>query len=266
MLLTMLGTGHAVVTECYNTCFTLKDKEQYFLVDGGGGNGILTQLSKAVIDWKKIGDIFITHKHIDHLLGAVWMIRLICHAMKRNQYTGEVRIYGHGEIIEILHSIAAMVLQPEDTAFIGERLHLITVADGEKVSILGRETTFFNIHATKTKQFGFTMEVSPGERFTYCGDEPYRDEAEQYVAGSNWLVHEAFCLFSEAHIFKPYEKNHSTVKDACELAEKLGIPNLILCHTEDKNIRNRKRLYTVEGKAYFSKNLWIPNDLESIEI
>ena len=37
MKLTMLGTGNAVVTNCYNTCFVLSDDGKYFLVDGGGG-------------------------------------------------------------------------------------------------------------------------------------------------------------------------------------------------------------------------------------
>lgn len=37
MKLTMLGTGNALVTECYNTCFVMEDKGQYFMVDGGGG-------------------------------------------------------------------------------------------------------------------------------------------------------------------------------------------------------------------------------------
>ena len=37
----------------------------------------------------------------------------------------------------------------------------------------------------------------------------------KYVKGSDWLLHEAFCLFGEADTFKPYEKHHSTVKEAC---------------------------------------------------
>ena len=38
MELTMLGTGSALVTECYNTCFVLQEDQQYFMVDGGGGS------------------------------------------------------------------------------------------------------------------------------------------------------------------------------------------------------------------------------------
>ena len=30
MKLTMLGTGNALVTECYNTCFVLEENEKYF--------------------------------------------------------------------------------------------------------------------------------------------------------------------------------------------------------------------------------------------
>ena len=57
-----------------------------------------------------------------------------------------------------------------------------------------------------------------------------------------------------------------SAKDASELAEKLGVQNLILYHTEDKNIVRRKELYTEEGKKYFSGNLYVPEDLEKIEL
>lgn len=49
MRLTMLGTGHATVTKCYNTCFTLSEGEEYFLVDAGGGNWILRILEEEKI-------------------------------------------------------------------------------------------------------------------------------------------------------------------------------------------------------------------------
>ena len=38
MKLTILGTGNAMVTKCYNTCFAIEQNDEYFLVDGGGGN------------------------------------------------------------------------------------------------------------------------------------------------------------------------------------------------------------------------------------
>ena len=32
----MLGTGNALVTECYNTCFVLEENEKYFSLAFGG--------------------------------------------------------------------------------------------------------------------------------------------------------------------------------------------------------------------------------------
>ena len=73
MRLTMLGTGKALVTNCYNTCFVLSEEERCILVDGGGGNGIQRQLLLAGFDWKKMRHIIVTHKHMDHLLGIFWV-------------------------------------------------------------------------------------------------------------------------------------------------------------------------------------------------
>ncbi len=46
MKLTILGTGNALVTKCYNTCFVLSDNNRHLLVDGGGGSEILARLEK----------------------------------------------------------------------------------------------------------------------------------------------------------------------------------------------------------------------------
>ena len=264
MKLTMLGTGNAVVTECYNTCFVLEDRNECFLVDGGGGNTLLRQLKHAGYDWMRMRHIFVTHKHTDHILGIVWIIRLICRAMRNGKYSGEAYIYSHKEVLDILRRIAADLLPPRETAFIDGKLHLTEIHDGESMKIIGHEITFFDIRSDKARQFGFCMELDGGEKLTCCGDEPIR--VEEYAAGSKWLMHEAFCLHSQADIFDPYKKKHSTVKDACETAERLGVENLLLYHTEDRNLPERKRLYTEEGARYYHGKLWVPDDLEQLEL
>lgn len=266
MELTMLGTGNALVTECYNTCFVINDEGKYFMVDGGGGNTLLRQIKSAGFDWQDMKEIFVTHKHIDHILGIIWMMRMICQYMKQGKYEGEANIYAHDEVIEILHLEAEKLLQKKDIGFIGKRLHLIPVTDGGTRVINGREVTFFDIQSTKAKQFGFCMKLENGEKLTCCGDEPYNECEYEYAYKSKWLLHEAFCLYSQADIFNPYEKHHSTVKDACELADKLQVENLLLYHTEDRNIENRKELYYKEGKENYQGNLFIPDDLETLKI
>ena len=162
MKITMLGTGNAVVTECYNTCFVLSENNNYFLVDGGGGSTLLRQLKHAGIPWTQIKDIFVTHKHIDHLLGIIWMLRMICHILNRGNYTGEANIYAHEEVISLLTDMAEKLLDKQETRFIGNKLHFITVKDKEERMILNRKITFFDIHSTKVKQFGFCIELDHG--------------------------------------------------------------------------------------------------------
>ncbi len=266
MKLTMLGTGNALVTECYNTCFLIEDRGQVFMVDGGGGNTILRQIKYAGYDWRDLRHIFVTHKHVDHIMGIIWMVRMFCQFMSQGKYQGDAYIYSHGEILEMIRDISGKLLQKKQSAFIGGRLHLVEVADGETLDIIGHKTTFFDIRSTKAKQFGFRMEIGEGKTLTCCGDEPLNDSLEKYAEGSEWMLHEAFCLHSQADIFGPYEKHHSTVKDACELAERLGVKNLLLYHTEDKNLANRRELYGEEGREYYHGSLWIPYDLETIEL
>ncbi len=264
--LIVLGTGNAVVTKCFNTCFALRKDDQYWLVDTGGGNGILSALEKAEINVADIHDIFITHEHCDHLLGIVWMIRVIATAMKKGGYEGNCNIYCHSGLVSVIDTIARLTIQGKFYKMLGNRIHLVPLEDGDHRTIIGYDVEFFDIHSTKAKQFGFTLRLENGKKLTCAGDEPYNEQNYEQVRGSDWLLHEAFCLASQADIFKPYEKHHSTVKDACKLAVRLQIPNLVLWHTEDKNLEHRKELYLEEGRKYYSGNLYVPYDLERIAL
>lgn len=266
MKLTLLGTGNALVTKCYNTCFVLQDGGKGMLVDGGGGNGVLRQLEDAGIDWRNLKDIFVTHSHVDHILGIVWIIRVICQEMNKGKYEGGVNIYGHDEVIRLLRQMSQELLIKKQNRFIDDRVKLIVVEDKDVHTLLDRKVTFFDIHSTKTKQFGFMMELKNGERFTCCGDEPYNETETEYVKGSTWLLHEAFCLYSQADVFRPYEKHHSTVREASQLAQEMGVKNLVLYHTEDQNISKRKELYSEEAKQFYTGNVFVPDDLDEIDV
>lgn len=264
MKLTMLGTGHATVTKCYNTCFALWEQGHYFLVDAGGGNEILKILEKEKIPLSGICDIFVSHAHTDHIMGVVWVIRLIGQLINGNRYQGRLNVYCHRELEEDILTICRITLPGKITELFGGAVRFVTVEDGQVRTIMGHEARFFDICSTKKKQFGFVMNLENDRRLAFCGDEPLNGKTAGCLAGCDWMMHEAFCLYGERDIFHPYEKHHSTVKDACEAAERLRVKNLILYHTEDTHIEERKRLYSEEGKTYFSGNLLIPDDRETI--
>lgn len=261
--LIMLGTGNATVTNCYNTCFALKQQEQYFLVDTGGGNGILKQLNNASIPLEQIHSLFITHCHSDHILGAVWVYRMIATKMLQGDYEGNFTIYGHDKVIEALTSMVTYTLQGKFVKLIGERIFMQEVVDLQTMEIDGNMIQFFDIFSTKEKQFGFKLSLENGN-LVCLGDEPFNPKNITMLDNVSYLLHEAFCLDSDKDIFHPYEKHHSTAKDAAIVASSHDIKNLVLYHTEEKTLASRKEKYTLEAKQYYQGTVYVPEDLEII--
>jgi len=256
-----------MVTNCFNTCFLLEvDSGDYFMTDAGGGNGILSQLKAAGVDYKKLHYMFVTHGHTDHVMGVIWVIRKIATLMNQGKYEGEFHIYCHDTVANILQTTAGLMLKKKDLAQIGTRIFIHELKDGDRRIFLGMELTAFDILSTKAKQFGYALRFEDGLRFTCLGDEPYNEHCREYAEKADWLLSEAFCLYRDREIFKPYEKHHSTVKEAAELAAKMHVKNLVLYHTEDKNMAERKVNYTAEAKEYYQGNVFVPEDLEIIPL
>ena len=264
MKLTMLGTGSAGVTECYHTCFTIENEGEYLLVDGGGGNLLMKRLKSAGIRWQDIRHVFVTHVHTDHLLGIFWLMRAIHYSKPQDLDGKTITFYGHDEVIALLRAATIGMFPREDV--LHPAIRFVVLENGQEFSALGCRFCAFDVGSVKTKQFGFTMYYGKGKKLTCCGDEPYHECEWGYAQGSTWLLHEAFCLASEADRFHPYEKYHSTAADACRNAEELGVENLLLYHTEEKNLARRRELYTAEGRQYFSGNLVVPDDLDTLTI
>lgn len=262
--LIMLGIGNAMAVKCYNTCFAIRRGEELFLVDAGGGNGILRQFAGAGLDFAKVRNMFVTHGHTDHLLGVFWVIRKIATMMQKGEYDGVLKIYCHDDLPDIITGLCRYSLPGKINRLVGDRILLCPVADGESVEVSGMKLTAFDIHSTKLRQFGFSLVLPDGRRLACLGDEPFNPLCMPYVKDSDWLLCEAFCLYRDREKFKPYEKHHSTAKDAGRLASELGIRNLVLYHTEDKTLDTRKHEYAAEASETFSGNVFVPDDLETI--
>lgn len=264
--LIMLGTGNATVTKCYNTCFVIKTEETLLLVDAGGGNGILTQLEKAQVQLTDIHEMYVTHAHTDHLLGAVWVVRMVFQRMLSKRYTGIFNLYSHAKVLQVLDYMLRMMLPQKQIALLGKQVLFHEIADKDMLQIGDMELQCFDILSTKEKQFGFRALLPDGKSLVCLGDEPYKEANRQYVENADWLLCEAFCLYEDREVFKPYEKHHSTALDAGRLAEELNVKNLLLYHTEDSRLDTRKKYYTAEASRNFSGNVVVPDDLEKISI
>ena len=268
--ITMLGTGNATVSQIYNTCFVLQTPSTLMLVDAGGGNGILAQLKKVNVQISDIHHLFVTHAHTDHVLGVIWVIRMVAQC---KGYEGLLHVYGNDKVMKVIKTIIYMILAKKQLAKVAERVVFYQLEDGDCFEVGDMKLECFDIQSTKEKQFGFRAELPSSSDesgkplvLACLGDEPYNEQNRRYIVGADWMMCEAFCLYADRDTFKPYEKCHSTALDAGKLAEELGVKNLILYHTEEKTLANRKENYTREAAENFKGRIFVPDDLEVIEL
>lgn len=267
--ITMLGTGNATVSQIYNTCFVLQTPSTLMLVDVGGGNGILAQLKKVNVQISDIHHLFVTHAHTDHVLGVIWVIRMVAQC---KGYEGLLHVYGNDKVMKVIKTIIGMILAKKQLAKVAERVVFHQLEDGDCFEVGDMKLECFDIQSTKEKQFGFRAELPSSDEsgkplvLACLGDEPYNELNRRYIVGADWMMCEAFCLYADRDTFKPYEKCHSTALDAGKLAEELGVKNIILYHTEEKTLANRKENYTREAAENFKGRIFVPDDLEVIEL
>ena len=267
--ITMLGTGNATVSQIYNTCFVLQTSSTLMLVDAGGGNGILSQLRKVNVLISDIHHLFVTHAHTDHVLGVIWVIRMVAQC---KGYEGLLHVYGNDKVMKVIKTIIDMILAKKQLAKVAERVVFHQLEDGDCFEVGDMKLECFDIQSTKEKQFGFRAELPSSDDsgkplvLACLGDEPYNELNRRYIVGTDWMMCEAFCLYADRDTFKPYEKCYSTALDAGKLAEELGVKNLILYHTEEKTLANRKENYTREAAENFKGRIFVPDDLEVIEL
>lgn len=266
-LITFLGTGHANATECFNSCFSIEKDNEIFLVDSGGGNGILKQLKASNINIEKIKTIFISHKHLDHILGVIWIIRILSKQYFKKQIIKPMYIYGNDEVIYTIKNLVDLFLPNDFKSIINKKIILEIVENNDEKVVLGRNIKFFDLHAKKVKQYGFSFEYNDGKKFCFIGDECLSSKCSNYIKNCDYLFADSYMCGKEADKYNPIKKHHhSTVKYISEIAEKMKIKNLILSHTIDNNLVNRKNEFTIDAKLYYNGNVIVPDDLDTIEL
>lgn len=261
-----LGTGSANSIKFYNACFALKSGNDYMLVDGGGGINILEQLDKANIPILSVRNIFVTHNHIDHIIGVIWIIRKICSMIRSNRYDKKLNIYASDVTIDAVRKLCKLVLPSIYFADVDDIIRFNVVKDREEKNIFGEKFTFYDVKAVKDKQYGFRLDMDNGATIVCNGDETLNEENYDLVRDVDFLIHEAFCLESERDKNKKHLIGHETSKEVCLLANKLNVKNLILYHIKSIDVKTRKSKYLNENKKFFNGNLFVPDDLDVIEL
>lgn len=261
----MLGTGCGGTMDLYNTCFLIKNDSGNFLVDTGGSIEIRKRLNNLNISLSDINHIFISHAHTDHILGLIWMFKKIGVMAMHDEIKKDINVYCNDVVYTAINEVSNQVLPKKLVNLIHDNVNFHILENNEVVEINGIKYTFFDVRNKSVKLYGFKCVIN-NKTLTFLGDVTLNPELNNIVKDSDYVMHEAMCLESEENIFHAYEKQHSTVKHACDIMNNLNVKNLILFHTQENHGNDRKKLYEAEGKKYFKGNVIVPDDMEEIDL
>ncbi len=264
------------------------------------GEGTQRQMLRYGISFA-LGDIFFTHLHTDHVLGAIGLIR----TLQLQGRTDPLRIWGPRGAARFLQRIDAF----------GERLgfaiEMTEVESGSPIERSGYAIVPFPVahhgaaavgyalvEATRLGRFhpdharalgvpegplwgalhrgqsvtlpdGRVIDsaalVGPtraGRRIVITGDTRPCDATVEAARDADLLVHEA--TFAEEEAARAIETGHSTAREAAEVAARAGVRRLVLTHLSARYSRDTVDLER-EARAVFP-NTAVARDGQEIEV
>ena len=262
----VLGTCAGISDIGFTLSGVLQHNDKCLLVDTGEGMQVLKQLRLSGIKISNIHDVFISHKHIDHLLGLIPFIRKVLTSIKIGEYEGVLNIYCDIEIKEIVDYIIKATFQDTFQELYKEKIKFFILENGQEYNVIGYKMRVLDTYSKASVQFGFEIILEDNKRLFYLGDVPCATQNYERVKNADWVLHEAFSTSPKNKYTELIKSHHSNVADVCKDMNQLNVKNLVLWHTLDDNIETRKERFLTEGKEYFDGNLYVPDDLEVIDL
>ena len=298
MKLVFLGTSAAQPTpERGLTCICLEKDGEVLMFDAGEGAQI--SYLKSGLGWNKKMRIFVTHLHGDHCIGILGLLQ----TMTLQNRTEPMEIYGPDGIeefiaanIKVLNfglSFPVMITTIKEEVIVNEKTFTVKACEAQhsvkSYSYLFQEKEksgrFF---PDKAKEFGVPEgelwhklqtgqdvqvegktvrssdvlgEKRPGKKIGISGDTRPTKKLEEFFRDCDYLSFDS--TFSHELHDKALETNHSTAKEAAELAKNANVSNLILTHFSARY--NDESILLEEAKTIHS-NVIAAKDLLEIEI
>ena len=265
MKLVFLGTSGAMpTTDRGLTCICLVKDNEILMFDAGEGAQI--SYLKSGLPWNKKKKIFVTHLHGDHCIGILGLLQ----TMNLQNRTESVEIFGPDGIdefiaanIKILNfglSFPVLISRVNEGLIVDEKDYSVFANDANhgipafsfRFDEKDRPGKFFPENAKALEipegelwrelQMGNSIEIDgkeifssqvtgkrrPGRKIGVSGDTRPTDELVEFFKNCDYLSFDS--TFADELKDKAVEANHSTAKEAAELAEKANVSTLILTH------------------------------------
>lgn len=210
MKITFLGTNGWYSTPTGNTqCILIESDSHCIILDAGNG---FYKLDKYLKEGKP-GILFLSHFHLDHILGL--------HTLTRLTFSGGLKIFGPKgtrDAIQILvdHPFSIPL---RDLPFGVDVFELPEEGDKLPFQVECLEL----LHATLT--LGYRLDLD-GKIVAYCPDTGYCENAVRLARGADLLISECSFRPGESHSEWP----HLSPQEASRIANEAAVKRLILTH------------------------------------
>ncbi|MGI8424283.1 MAG: MBL fold metallo-hydrolase [Chloroflexota bacterium] len=266
-----IGTGAAANAERCHACVAVQTGPDHtLLLDTGSGVEVVRNLKKAGISLASIEDVFLSHRHSDHI-GGLELLMLHCglHALETGKHANELDVYGHSLVIDVARQIMNSMgsVAPKLFGHMGERLDWVPLSPGKPVGVHSGVTLnpFVVDHAPPDGTcWGCVVEIQQGERLhriVYTGDTRPNQQLHEAARGSDIVLHE--CGGLDANADHVHHVGHSTAGDAGRLAAGCGAEQLVLFHIPNHNgVAGMK----AEAEQFFRGQVSVADDLDSFSL
>jgi ribonuclease Z len=214
MKLVLLGSGGYFPTNQRHTACLLLP-EQGIVLDAGSGMCRIGEYCKTAQV-----DVFLSHAHLDHVLGLTYLINVVPPEVVRN-----TTIHGEAaKLAAVREHLFAELIFPVTPPFHWKPL-------GSSCPLpQGGMLTSFPLHHPGGST-GFRLDW-PNHSFAYVTDTTAAADAEyiEHIRGVNLLVHEAYFADSSGDL--PALTGHSWLLPVAQVAAAAGVGRLVLVHID----------------------------------
>jgi ribonuclease Z len=255
-----LGTSASVTSRTRkNAAFALSPgtNSRLWLIDGGPG--VLDRLGECSLDPGAIEHVFVTHQHGDHVLG----VPLLNNARWDSDDQHLLTIHGPAVALSAVRQVTLAVFpdhrdrlkgslsfHPHSTALriAKERIGAMPVRSAPAT------------HNVPAVAYRFDM---PGASVVFSGDTAPSADIAELARGADLLVHDA--TFSGGREAGTKTPDHSTPRDAGQIAARAGVRSLALVHLppEADGLEDAIRQ---QASDVFDGEVLIPNDGDVLEL
>ena len=299
--LSILGCGSALPTQKnFPSSQLLEMRDKQFLIDCGEGAQI--RLRQMGLKTNRLGHIFISHLHGDHCFGLIGLIssfgmlnrtaelhlhaqadlekilqpqlnyfcsdlpfKVVFHAINPRKY--EV-IYEDRSVIvysiPLKHRVPCCGFlfeeKPRDRHIIREMIDFYKIPTW-RIPKIKQGEDFVTSEGEVISNTLLTKPAEKPKRFAYCSDTAYSEKIIPMIEGVDCLYHEA--TFMESESIRSKQTEHSTARQAAEIAKKAKVKKLIIGHYSARYVRQTELL--AEATLVF-ENTVLGEDLSVYEI